>query len=178
MVDPIMKVTSSRATNRFLQLGLLFVTASLFGARASAQSTCPWINNATASGLLGGETQPSITLDSTGRAGACSFTFQRHQKLLVLNVAVQVNAEPPVHLASSAMGCTSETSTVAAIGNEALACRSDRDGRFGERIIGRVRDSVFTITLSSTGERNVRLDRARMKSSLLTAAEQVAGNLF
>lgn len=56
-----------------------------------------------------------------------------------------------------------------AIGNEAYACPQDR------RIIGRVRDQVFSIGVSTT-------DRAVsptvLEDDVRRAAEQVAGNLF
>jgi hypothetical protein len=66
-----------------------------------------------------------------------------------------------------------------AIGNEALSCAADdRKGGIGERVVGRVRDQVFTITISSTLKNDPGLNRDVLRSKIYTAAEQVSGNLF
>jgi hypothetical protein len=54
----------------------------------------------------------------------------------------------------------------------------DRGKLYAERIVGRVRNQVFTITLSTTGRDDPILTREKMKIRILTAAEQVSGNLF
>ena len=48
----------------------------------------------------------------------------------------------------------------------------------GERLVGRVRDQVFTITISTTLKNDPILTRDEIKSRIYTAAEQVSGNLF
>jgi hypothetical protein len=66
-----------------------------------------------------------------------------------------------------------------AIGNEATSCAADdRKGTLAARAVGRVRDQVFTITISTTLKGDSELTRDVLKSRIYTAAEQVAGNLF
>jgi hypothetical protein len=66
-----------------------------------------------------------------------------------------------------------------AIGNEALICAADdRKAGMGERIVGRVRDQVFTITIASSVKNDPILTRDILKTRIYTAAEQVSGNLF
>jgi hypothetical protein len=66
-----------------------------------------------------------------------------------------------------------------AIGNEAMICAADdRKAGIGERVVGRVRDQVFTITIASTLKNDPALSRDVLKVRISSAAEQVAGNLF
>jgi hypothetical protein len=66
-----------------------------------------------------------------------------------------------------------------AIGNEAILCSADSGKRvLAERVIGRVRDQVFTITLGTTVKDDFVLTADERKKRVATAAEQVAGNLF
>jgi hypothetical protein len=66
-----------------------------------------------------------------------------------------------------------------AIGNEALICAADEDKkRMGERVVGRVRDQVFTITISTSLKNDPVLTSDELRSRIYTAAEQVSGNLF
>ena len=75
--------------------------------------------------------------------------------------------------------CGADVSPLKAIGNEATACAADdRKGVMGERVVGRVRDQVFTIAISSTLKNDPILTREALKTRIYTAAEQVAGNLF
>ena len=172
------KLCSAAATPRPFKLGLLSATFCLFAAQAAAQANCPWISQATASGLLGGKTTPTIKLDATGQLGTCTFTFHRPQQSIVLHIAVAPYPAAPSPLSQLATACTSSTSAVPAIGNEALACHSNHPGSIGELMIGRVRDILFTLTLTSTAIQNAPLDRAALQSTLHAAAEQVTGNLF
>jgi hypothetical protein len=54
----------------------------------------------------------------------------------------------------------------------------DRKKLIAEKVVGRVRDQVFTITVSSTVKRDSTQSREVLKARIYTAAEQVAGNLF
>jgi len=45
-------------------------------------------------------------------------------------------------------------------------------------VVGRVRDQIFTITISTTLKNDPILTRDALKARIYTAAEQVAGNLF
>ena len=77
------------------------------------------------------------------------------------------------------MNCGTDTAPLRAIGNEAVVCTVDgRKGAMGERVVGRVRDQVFSITIGTTLKVDPILPRDVLKTNILTAAEQISGNLF
>jgi hypothetical protein len=58
-------------------------------------------------------------------------------------------------------------------------CALDTRGPgLSELVVGRVRDQLFTITLSTTLKDDLILTRMTLKEKAYTASEQVAGNLF
>ena len=82
-------------------------------------------------------------------------------------------------MAAIAQGCGADVAPLKAIGNEALVCAADdRKAGIGERVVGRVRDQVFTITIASTLKNDPLMTRDVLKVKIYTAAEQVSGNLF
>jgi hypothetical protein len=50
--------------------------------------------------------------------------------------------------------------------------------RAAEVAFGRVRDQIFTITLSTSLKDDFELNRKMLRARIYTAAEQFAGNLF
>jgi hypothetical protein len=113
------------------------------------------MNAATAGGLLGGDVRDS---------GQCKFARVGDPKItLRIDVAVMqsVKTEFPSYLDK----CRSDVKPLKAIGNEAVVCTWDA----GERVVGRVRDQVFVITLTTP---DVSVEKMRK------AAEIVSGNLF
>jgi len=132
-----------------LAAGLLALPAS-----AHATNNCPWINEATVSGLLGADATGTATGEGAGQPGVCTFVGEL------------------AHL------CASGTAVLPAIGNEAVVCENDKKGALGERVVGRVRDQVFNITIASTQKHDPLLDRSALKTRIAIAAEQVSGNLF
>jgi hypothetical protein len=106
---------------------------------ARAANNCPWINEATASGLLSGDATGTVTDAAAGQPTVCTFVSRSKGSTHTLD---------------------------------------DRMGGLGERVLGRVRDQVFLITISSTQKRDSVLSRSALKARISTAAEQVSGNLF
>jgi hypothetical protein len=96
-----------------------------------------------------------------------------------LRITVEVAADPQSRLTAMAQSCGSDAAPLKAIGNSATVCSADeRKGRLGERVVGRVRDQVFTITLQTTLKGDSTMTRDALRSNIFTAAEQVSGNLF
>jgi len=144
-----------------------------------ATNNCPWINEATAGGLLGGDAVGMKTDATAGQPTVCTFTQQGTGVTRTLRITVEIAPEPHVRMGAVAQVCGSDASPIKAIGNEALVCTADdRKGGLGERVVGRVRDQVFTITIASTLKGDPILNREALKAKIYTAAEQVAGNLF
>ncbi len=139
----------------------IFVIASF--VIASEQQVCPWMNAATAAGILDG------AVDLTAASPmACEFV-RRKSPAYVLRI--EVGGRIPVH-----DKCASHATPLKAIGNEAMACAvKGKDGQRIERVVGRVREQGFMIRISTD-------EHSATEASLLEksrrAAEQVAGNLF
>jgi hypothetical protein len=132
----------------------------LLACVSRAEQSCPWLNAATAAGVLDGE----VTLRKVGHV--CIFTAPFSQ----LGIDVH-EIDPPFKLV-----CGPESTPLKAIGNEALACSpAEKNGRLSEQIVGRVRNQAFVIRLTTTN-RSIAPSVLRDKVRLI--AEQVAGILF
>lgn len=113
---------------------------------------CAWMNDATAAGIVGGETTQS----------GCVFSHGSDQ----LRIEVFAPAQP---FKTYLNRCKSTPEGLKAIGNEAVLC----DGTGSEQLaIGRVRDQVFVVELKAA------FVKAALREKLKSAAEIVAGNLF
>jgi hypothetical protein len=125
-----------------------------------AEEACPWINAATAAGVLDGE----VTLQRT--ENTCVFTHNFSK----LGIDVHTVSLP------YKLVCGPSAMPLKAIGNEALACSpEEKNGKISEQVAGRVRDQAFTIRITTT-DRSISRSSLREKAKLV--AEQVAGNLF
>jgi len=157
-------------------LGLCLISLP---AIARAKNDCAWLNEATASGFLGGDAVGEFTEAQAGQPAVCMFTRQEAGVRRTLRITVEVAADAHTRLSEVQRTCGADATPIKAIGNEALVCSADeRKGALGERVIGRVRDQIFTITISSSLKDDPILTRDALKSRIYTAAEQVAGNLF
>ncbi|MGO9433587.1 MAG: hypothetical protein ACLPH3_08430 [Terracidiphilus sp.] len=146
---------------------------------ARAANNCPWLTEATASGLIGAEAVGSYTAAAGTQPAVCTFTQKGEGMTRTLTITVELSKEPHARMTSMAQNCGVGAAPLNAIGNEAVYCAADlRHGELGERAVGRVRDQVFTIDLNSTLKDDPILTRDALKSRIYTAAEQVAGNLF
>lgn len=134
---------------------LLLMAAGL----CRAQNACPWLNAATAGGILGGPVTASV------KPTVCEFV--RHLGSNESTLRIEVQKKP----ASLAAKCDSTGTPIKAIGNEALACTA---GSF-EIVIGRVRDQRFAVSI---GASDPSVDRATLQEKARKVAEQLAGNLF
>jgi len=146
---------------------------------ARAANNCPWLTEATASGLIGADAIGSFTAATGAQPAVCVFTQKGDGMVRTLTVTVELSTEPHARMVSVAQACGGGAAPLNAIGNEAVYCAADlRRGELGERAVGRVRNQVFTIDLNSTMKEDPVLTRDALKSRIYTAAEQVAGNLF
>ena len=130
----------------------------LLAAAGRAEQPCPFLNAATAAGILGGEVESRIHGD------ICLFSFESSQ----LRIEVQTVSLP------YKLDCGPNAKPLKAIGNEALSCSlHGNNGRMIEQIVGRVRERAFFIRLTSNeNARDALRDKARL------VAEQVVGILF
>jgi hypothetical protein len=132
-------------------------------AGAAAEDRCPWLNAATAGGVLGGAVIATVT------ATSCEFTRQSGGHESALRVEVTPTTAPHAQ-------CGSGAEPLKAIGNEAKACSYEgKAGWLGEQVVGRVRDQAFLVRIG-TGDRSASPKTLREKAR--NVAEQVAGILF
>jgi hypothetical protein len=130
----------------------------LMAAACRADDSCPFLNAATADGVLGGEVTSHVT------GNLCVFAHASSQ----LRIEVQTVSLP--HKSK----CEPNPTSLKAIGNEAFACSIDgKNGTISEQITGRVRDRAFFILLTSNN-----IVRAALREKARSVAEQVAGILF
>ncbi len=164
---------------RGLEFTLLGISLLCWPTAGRASNNCAWMNEATASGLLGSDAVGTFTEAAAGQPAVCTFANQSNGATRTLRVTVEVAADPHARLAAVAQVCGSDAVPLKAIGNEAVVCTADdRKSGLGERVVGRVRDQVFTITISTTLKGDSILTRDALKAKIYTAAEQVSGNLF
>lgn len=145
-------------------------------ALTMAQSKCPWLNQATASGALGGEvTGATIELSKAGDTGHCEFvrtegSISRH----LLIVVEKLN--PSEDRGSYKKQCAAQAEPLKAIGNEAVACAFEgKSGEVAEQVVGRVRDQMFLVRFSTTDRTAA---PASLREKARKIAEQIAGFLF
>lgn len=146
-----------------MRIAFLFVCAACL---CCAESNCPWMNKATAAGLLGGDvTAKFVSSGKSGESGQCTFT-QASNSAIALRIDVALMTSLKTQFPEYLAKCGPNAKPVKAIGNEAVTCTSGHE----QTLIGRVRDEAFIITLLSPDD--------AAKDSIKKAAEIVSGNLF
>lgn len=146
---------------------------------AHAANDCPWLNEATASGLLGGAAVGAFQAASPQHPAICTFTERIDDAARTLQIQVETGSDFAARLKSLETSCGSDIAQMPAIGNEAVSCTVHDPGkRTAERVIGRVRDQVFLIQIDSSLKKDPILTRDNLITRIHSAAEEVSGNLF
>jgi hypothetical protein len=146
-------------------------------APAHAQARCPWLNVATASGMLSGPATMQVERISD-RETVCTFRVAQDRRSW--NLAITVKSQQRIGDLQSfeKSSCTAPGAPLRAIGNEAVLCRDD-DRRFrGEQVVGRVRDSLFAVAITTNVKDDPILAKDVLDQRVTNTAEQVAGSLF
>jgi len=163
--------------NCAILLGLCAVIA--MPSACMAKNNCPWINEATASGLLGGNAEGAFIETTPRQPADCTFTQQDSGVMRTLRITVEQSGDPRRQLSAVSSLCGPNSTPVRAIGNEAMMCSLEgRNSLHGTFLAGRVRDRVFTITLSTTLKNDPLFTQDSLQAKIHIAAEQVSGNLF
>lgn len=124
-----------------------------------ADEDCPFLNTATAAGVLGGEV--------TSHVEGPNCVFKHSSSQLSIKVETVTLPYKP--------NCQPSPTPITGIGNEAVACSNEASNNMPEieQVAGRVRDRAFLITLQSK-----EIPRATLREKARSIAEQVAGVLF
>jgi hypothetical protein len=135
------------------------------------------MNAATAAGILGGEVRGTyVSSSKTNEDGSCQFVRSQSGLRGGLLIDVETMTDPASQFRGYLAKCEGTKTPLPAIGNEAIACtHSEKDGLRVDQVIGRVRDRVFNIKLSTTDHT---LTANGLREKLKIAAEQVSGYLF
>ena len=147
----------------------LLLAVILLPLLSAADEKCPWLNAATAAGVLGGAVKANVTQT------ACEFVRRDGSPESILRIEVETLGAPR-EFASRAARCGSGAEALKAIGNEALACTySGKKGQLGEQVVGRVRNQAFLVRVSTDDHYAT---AAGLREKARKIAEQVAGSLF
>jgi hypothetical protein len=157
---------------------LVLSLAMLLPAVCHGQAKCPWINEATARGILGGAVTVTVEVSDHGD-GVCEFSRPQgavvHQLRVSVNVMTDIPKQFPTYLAQ----CPPKSAPLRAIGNEAVMCSIQGDGeQYAEKVVGRVRNQAFVVSVSSSVQDNPSMTQAMRREKANLVAEQVAGILF
>ncbi|MDQ2840987.1 MAG: hypothetical protein M3Y72_08115, partial [Acidobacteriota bacterium] len=138
------------------------------------QESCPWMNTATAGGVLGGNVNVTVQHASKNKEDAtCEFKLEG-PNLAILRIEVATMGSKPGDFAAYRARCGSQPSALRAIGNQAYAC-SLGSKNTSEQVFGRVRDRAFAVEVNSNLKSAT---SASVREQARDVAEQVAGNLF
>ena len=163
---------------RYLTLAL-FVLLAAPTAFCQANVGCPWLNVATASGVLRSSEIGTMATLSEGSRAACDFVYHDGTVSRELRITMQQVQDPTQTMTACKARCNSKASPVPAIGNEAVTCAADTKGQTdGEQVIGRVRDQLFTVTITTSARNDPSMSRDALREKTRNIAEQVAGALF
>ena len=147
----------------------------LSAGMAHAQARCPWLNVATASGVLNGPASLEMRQPAPNETHCL---FRRNDSELTLEIVVKSQQDVSQGITAEQAACTSPVTRVQAIGNEALLCADDHKPTRGSEVIGRVRDSVFRVVIVTRARNDPALARDVLEQKARDTAEQVAGSLF
>jgi hypothetical protein len=172
---------------RFLILLSILFLASFMAAATEAKESCPWMNEPTAAGFVGGDVTSTVTFaikDKTDpnysnvdkNDAICDFVHRQGSTVRTLRIEVETLAGTPGSFATYIARCGSLNTPVRAIGNEAVAC--DIEGKknsISEQVVSRVRGRALTVRLTASAGS---VDRDLLRQKARNVAEQVAGFLF
>lgn len=159
---------------RFL-FKLICYIGVLLPATAHAEN-CPWLNAATAGGVLGGDVTMSVS-HADAKSTACEFVRQSGSAISSLQISVSTLSGPFAEYLSHTAKCETNAIKLIGVGNEASACVvQGTKGTIAEQVVGRVRDRAFVIrwTLSADAARTSQTTA----ETLQALTEAVAGSMF
>lgn len=157
---------------------LLLGLAMLMPTVCHGQTKCPWINEATARGILGGAVTLTAKVSDHG-AGVCEYSRQQGAVVLQLRVTVDIMTDIPKQFPTYLAQCPPKSPPLRAIGNEAVMCSIQSKGEpSSERVVGRVRDQAFVVSVSSSIQDDPSMTQEMRREKVSLVAEQVAGILF
>lgn len=149
----------------------------LVSTSCHGQAKCPWINAATARGILGGDVSMTVSLMEQG-GGVCEFSRSLGKMNLQLSISVYIMTDTPAQFSKYLEQCPPKSAPVRAVGNEAVICSLSKGDQYTERVVGRVRDQAFVVSVSSSAADDPSMTQEMRRKKANLVGEQVAGILF
>jgi hypothetical protein len=160
-------------------LGLLVLLLAPWPAICQVNTGCPWLNVATATGVLRSSEQSPIAILAEGGKAACDFTYRDPTASRELKITVEEVNDVQQAMTAYKARCSSPAEPLRGIGNEAVTCAVGSKGKsFGQRVIGIVRDQIFTVTLTTSAPKDPVMPQEALEEKSRNISEQVAGALF
>jgi hypothetical protein len=157
---------------------LLLVLSMFVPSVCHGQAKCPWINEATARGILGGPVILTVKVSEQGD-GFCEYSRQQGDVVHKLRISVHIMTDIRKQFPSYLAQCPPKSAPLRAIGNEAVICRIQGKGdEYAERVVGRVREQAFVVSVSSSAQDDPTMTQGMRREKTNLMAEQVAGILF
>jgi len=156
---------------------LLFGLAILVPSICRGEAKCPWINEATAQGILGGAVTGKTEI-KTNREGSCEFLRRQGSAISRLHIAVHIMTNVAKQFPAYLAQCGTKSIPLPTIGNQAVRCNMQKKGQFTESVVGRVRDQAFIVVVSSSVPNDPSMTEKSRREKVALVAEQVAGILF
>jgi hypothetical protein len=183
---------------RLAILGLAIAAVICAPRKCSAEARCPWLNAATAAGVLGGDVQMTVTAPMDPGAGkgvgtamypdqvrsdrfdvSCEFTRNVDNSTYSLSIVVKTMSDAAKDFAPFLNLCAGSTVALKGVGNEAVQCvLRDASQEGEEKVIGRVRDRAFVLTIHREVKSHNSPNGQELSDKARNVAEQVAGSLF
>jgi hypothetical protein len=165
---------------RWFALAFTVIVGSTIHTRyCSAQTLCPWLNAATAGGVLGGEVQSTMSNVTPQGDATCHFTRRQDASNLTLTIDVHTMTLPSKDFPTYLTQCGGTLLPIKAVGNEAFQCVSKGSSTNGEeQVIGRVRDRAFILTVNATLIKQTTPTKTGLSQETRNLSEQIAGALF
>jgi hypothetical protein len=161
-------------TSLVLLLSIAFFTP----ANCHAQTKCPWLNEATARGILRGPVTVTVKLDDQG-SGVCKFAHQQGAAVHELRISVTLMTNIPKQFTAYLAQCPPKSPALPATGNEAVTCTTHtKENHYAEIVVGRVRDQAFVVGVSSINQDDSSMTQVMRREKANLTAEMVAGILF
>lgn len=157
-----------------VMLFLAFLSVPI--VRAATQP-CPWLNAATAAGVLEAPVTVSVTyFDQDGTDAACEFTHKADHTVRTLRIEVHSMKDLSHDFQRYLAKCGADATPLKAIGNEASMCSMPGANKdIAEQVVSRVRERAFIVAVISNG---TAVKREIIRDKAQNIAEQVAGILF
>lgn len=151
----------------------------LAAARGICQGNtgCPWLNVATATGVLESDDHGPMATLAEGSRAACQFDYRDGTASRLLKITVEQARDDAQAVHDYKARCSVAATPLSGIGNE--ACKAATKGQtYGQEVTGRVRDQIFTVTLTTTAQHDPFMPKETLQEKVINIAEQVAGALF